>query len=103
MQDSVVLVEVLADVDDQRQINWGANVAERLEGRIDDIRRAVMNGTAAIAESLPAVPVAEGWRLSEVSASFGVSLTAEAGVIISKAEAGATFEVSVAFKRADSD
>ena len=34
-----------------------------------------------------------------MSASFGITLTAEAGVIVSKASAGATFEVSVTFTR----
>ena len=102
MHDGSVLIQVVVDVEDHRQINWSVNVAETLESRIDDVRRAVASGTSAIADSLPMLAAAEGWRLSEVSATFGLSLTAEAGVIISKAEAGATFEVSVTFARAES-
>ena len=101
MSDGQVFVQVVADVDTGRQISWATNVAENLEGRIEDVRRAVSSGTAAVAESLPSLAAAEGWRLTEVSARFGISLTAEAGVIISKAEAGATFEVSVTFARSE--
>lgn len=99
MADQEVLVQVVAGVEDGRQINWGRNVAERLGSRIDDVRQAVASGSEAIAMSLPSIAAAEGWRLDKVSATFGVSLTAEAGAIISKAEAGATFEVSVTFAR----
>jgi hypothetical protein len=100
MDDGSVLVHVVADVEDRRQIRWDVNVAERLQDRIDDVRRAVTMSASAIADSLPTLAATEGWRLGEVSATFGVSLTAEAGVIISKAEAGATFEVGVTFTRA---
>lgn len=102
MHDESVLIQVVGDAEDHRQINWAVNVAERLDTRIEDLRRAVMSGTSAIAESLPSLAEAEGWRLSDVSATFGVSLTAEAGAIIAKAEAGATFEVSVTFTRTES-
>jgi Trypsin-co-occurring domain 1 len=100
MDDATVLVHVVADVKDRRQIRWDVDVAESLEARFDDVRRAVTSGASAIANSLPTLAEAEGWRLGEVSATFGVSLAAEAGVIISKAEAGATFEVGVTFTRA---
>jgi Trypsin-co-occurring domain 1 len=99
MDDGSVLVHVVADVEDRRQIRWNVNVAESLEDRVDDVRRAVTTSASAVANSLPALAAAEGWQLSEVSATFGISLTAEAGVIISKAEAGATFEVGVTFTR----
>ena len=39
-------------------------------------------------------------EIKEVAASFGITLTAEAGVILSKASAEATFEVTVTFARA---
>jgi hypothetical protein len=49
------------------------------------------------------VPGVQGWRLDNVSASFGVTLTAEAGALLSKASAGATFDVTVTYKRAPDD
>jgi hypothetical protein len=37
-------------------------------------------GARAVADSLPGLPLADGWRLSEVSGSFGICLTAEGNV-----------------------
>ena len=45
-----------------------------------------------MASSLTGLPVAETWQVKEVSASFGITLAAEAGVLLSKASAEATFE-----------
>jgi len=96
--EQMVLVQVVP-VDEGREIGWGASTAEQLRNRMEDIRRAIAEGAKAVADSLEGLPVAKGWRLGEVSASFGVTLTAEAGVILSKATAGATFEVTVLYKR----
>jgi hypothetical protein len=95
-----VLVQVEA-LEAGREIAFGANLAEQLGDRLDDIRRAIRSGTKAVADSVGDLPDARGWRLGEVSASFGVTLTAEAGVILSKASAGATFEVTVKYERAE--
>ena len=94
-----VLVQVMAGAGAGREIGFGANVAERLEARLDDIRHAVASGANAVAESLGGVPSAPGWELDEVSASFGITLAAEAGALLSKASAGATFDVTITYKR----
>jgi hypothetical protein len=93
-----VLVQVVP-VEEGREIGWGASVAEQLGDRLEDIRRAITAGAKAVADSLAGLPGAQGWRLGEVEASFGVTLTAEAGVILSKASAAATFEVKVLYQR----
>ena len=93
----VIDVDVAAD----REITFGRNLAEALGDRLDDIRGAIEAGSETVAKSIEALPSPQGWRLGEVSASFGITLTAEAGVILSKASAGATLEVSVTFTRAD--
>jgi hypothetical protein len=93
-----VLVQVV-DVQAGREIGWGASLAEDLGKRLDDIRAAIAAGATAVAGSLGGLPSAQGWQLGEVSASFGVTLTAEAGVLLSKASTGATFEVQVTFQR----
>lgn len=95
--EKMVFVQVVP-VDEGREIGWGANVAERLQNRLEDIRLAIADGTKAVADSLDGLPGAKGWQLGEVSAKFGVTLTAQAGVILSNASAGATFEVTVLFK-----
>lgn len=99
MDEGAILVQVTTDAGDPRQIRWDLNVAERLEGRIDDIKASIAAAASAIADSLPERVDSAGWKAKEVSASFGISLTAGAGAIVSKAEAGATFEVSVSFIR----
>ena len=40
---------------------------------------AVVSGTRAVADSPPGLPSADGWRLGEMSGSFGISLAAEGG------------------------
>jgi NTP-dependent ternary system trypsin peptidase co-occuring protein len=94
-----VLVQVMPGTGAGREIGFGVNVAERLEARLDDIRRAIASGATAVAESLGGLPSAQGWQLAEVSASFGITLTAEAGALLSKASAGTTFDVTVIYKR----
>jgi hypothetical protein len=96
----LVLVQVV-EVEGGREISWGANLAEQLEQRLEDIHTAIAAGAKAVADSLVGLPAAHGWRLGEVSASFGVTLTAEAGVILSKASAGTTFEVTVTYQHAE--
>lgn len=93
----VIDMNVAAD----REITFGKSLAERLDDRQDDIQGAIEAGSQAVAKSLKSLASPEGWRLREVSASFGITLTAEAGVIVSKASAGATFEVAVKFTRAE--
>lgn len=92
-----VLIQVVP-VDQGREISWGDNVAEQLGNRLGDVRRAIVVGSKTVADSLPGLPSTQGWRLEEVSASFGVTLKAEAGAILSKASGEATFEVTVTYR-----
>ena len=93
-----VWVQVVA-LDSRRQITWGSEVAQRLQERIGDVRDAITAGSSTVAASLASLDSPHGWELDEVCASFGIALTAEAGVLLTKASGEATFEVSVTFKR----
>ena len=95
-----VLVQVLP-VDGGREIGWGSSRVAVFRDRLGDVREAVVSGAQAVADSLGGLPSAEGWRLQEVSGSFGISLTAEGGVILTKAAVGTTFEITVTFQRTD--
>lgn len=95
-----VLVQVV-DVQAGREIGWGTNLAEELGKRLDDIRTAITAGATTVANSLGGLPSTQGWTLGELSASFGVTLTAEAGVLLSRASAEATFEVKITFQRVE--
>jgi Trypsin-co-occurring domain 1 len=97
-----VLVQVLP-VEGGREIGWGSNQVAVFRDRLADVREAVVSGAQAVADSLDGLPAAEGWRLREVSGSFGISLTAEGGVILTKAAAGVAFEITVTFQRAGRD
>jgi hypothetical protein len=94
----LVLVQVV-EVEGRREIGWGVNLAEQLAVRLADVRTGIAAGVKAIAHSLEGLPSGNGWQPAEVSASFGVTLTAEAGVIVSRASAGATFEVTVKYQQ----
>jgi hypothetical protein len=95
-----VLVQVVP-TEPGREIGWGASRVGALADRLGEIREAIHEATQAIAESLSNAPVASGWSMTEMSASFGVSLSAEGGVIVTKATAGTTFEVTVTFRHDD--
>ena len=91
-----VLVQVVP-VDQSGEIGWGGNITEQLQDRLADIRTAIAIGAKAVADSIDSLPHPEGWEVGDVSAKFGVTLTAQAGVIISQVSAAATFEVTVRF------
>src|SRR4051812_30151663 len=95
-----ILVQVIPAAQAGEEIGFNrANIAERLDQRLDDVRAAVASGTEAVAASLPGLPDLCGWHIGEVSAAFGIALTAEAGALVTKASVGATFEVTVKFTR----
>jgi hypothetical protein len=81
-----VLVQVVdVDLAGDREITFGKNLADELSHREGEIRGAIEAGSESVGKSLKSLAAPEGWRLGEVSASFGITLTAEAGVIVSKA------------------
>jgi hypothetical protein len=96
--DSVVVQVV--DVTDGREIAWGNNLVERLKDRAGDIRSAIVAGAQAINTDVNELPTADGWKIKELSATFGITLSAEAGVVLSRASAESTFEVTVTIERA---
>ncbi|MDD7942872.1 CU044_2847 family protein [Actinomycetospora lutea] len=96
-----VYVPVVEIGDTGREIGWGSNVSEMLGSRLDDIRDAIQAGAISVSRGLKDLPAAGNWQVSEVEASFGITLAAEAGVILSKASSEATFDVSITFTRKD--
>jgi Trypsin-co-occurring domain 1 len=77
----------------------GVESCRGIRDRLADVHEAIVSGAQAVADSLGGLPSAEGWRLHEVAGSFGISLTAEGGVILTKAAVAATFEITVTFQR----
>lgn len=94
-----VYVPIVEIADAGREISWGSNVSEMLTARLDDIRDAIRAGAASVSTGLTELPVVGDWHVTEMEASFGITLAAEAGVILSKASAEATFDVTITFSR----
>jgi hypothetical protein len=101
MADSVVRVEVFSADDARgRQIGARHRSTELLRERRDDIEAAVREAAEVLQESVAGVKDSTGWRMSTLEATFGLVLSAEAGVIVSRASAEVSLEVKVTIERA---
>jgi hypothetical protein len=80
---------------DSRQIRAKTRTAELLKDRRDDIEAAVCEASTIIQDSVAKVQDKNGWRVKSLEAKFGITLSAEAGVILSRVSAEASFEVTV--------
>jgi len=95
-----VLVQVV-EVEAGREIGRRAEVIERLQDRVEDVRGAIVSAFETVSVGLADLDAPGGWEIGELSASFGITLTAEAGVVVSKASLGSTFDVTITFRRTE--
>jgi len=93
-----IMIQVVS-VDRGREISWGSNVVERLRDRIGDVQQAIVAGASAVNANLDQLTVQPNWQVGELSVTFGVTVAAEAGVILSRAAAESTFEVTITLQR----
>lgn len=90
----------IAPVDSNgRQISRRTELTQSLESRVDDLRRGIQAGALAISESLPTLEGPKDWSVESVDATFGITLGAEGSVIVSKATAEASLEVTISYRR----
>ena len=82
-----------------RQIKPRGRTTALLRDRADDIEAAVQEASAIVQESVAKVQDKDGWRTKSVEVKFGLVLTAEAGVVLSRASAEASFEVTLTIER----
>ena len=73
-----------------RQISAKSRTTELLRDRRDDV---------ILRESVAKIEDVEGWRIKTLEAKFELALSAEAGVVLSKASAEASFEVTITIER----
>jgi Trypsin-co-occurring domain 1 len=78
-----------------RQISSRNRTTSRLQDRRSDIEAAVREACEIVQGSVAKVDTQHGWRVSSVEAKFGLIVAAEAGVIVSRASAEASLEVTV--------
>ncbi|WP_158851330.1 CU044_2847 family protein [Saccharothrix deserti] len=89
------------DASGSRQIASRRRTSSPLVERRQEIEQGIRAAVEVVRSSLSASDGedSKGWRVSSVEATFGITLAAEAGVVLSKASAEATFEVTLTVER----
>jgi Trypsin-co-occurring domain 1 len=82
-----------------RQIKQRSRTTALLRDRADDIESAVQEASAIIQRSVAKVQDQDDWHMKSVEAKFGLVITAAAGVVVSRASAEASFEVTLTIER----
>ena len=95
-----VRVETVAlDTAGNRQIASRTRATSSLTERASEIEEAIVQASSIAQQSLAQIPERDGWRIASLDVTFGLTLAAEAGVILSKASAEASFEVTLTVER----
>lgn len=98
-EDSVRIETVELDSTGTRQIKQRTQTTELLRARADDIESAIGEASTIIHESVSKIHDKGDWHARSVEVKFGLVLSAEAGVIVSRASAEASFEVTLTIER----
>ncbi len=99
MANAVWVETVELDDTGTRRIGRRQRTSALLRERRGDIEAAVTEACAIVQGSAAKVDEQRGWRVSSLEARFGVTLCAEVGVIVSRASAEASFDVTVTIER----
>ncbi|MEV7790027.1 CU044_2847 family protein [Streptomyces sp. NPDC088106] len=95
-----VRVETVAvDAAGSRQIASRSRSSSALGDRAAELEEAIVQASAIAQQSLSQVQRRDGWQVATMEVTFGLTLAAEAGVILSKASAEASFEVTLTVER----
>ncbi|AKN70768.1 CU044_2847 family protein [Streptomyces sp. NPDC015171] len=90
---------VSLDAAGNRQIASRTRTTAGLDERAAEIEQAIVQASEIAQRSLDRVPRRDGWQVRSLDVTFGLTLAAEAGVILSKASAEASFEVTLTVER----
>jgi hypothetical protein len=82
-----------------RQISSRNRTTALLQDRRGDVEAAVREACEIVQDSVAEIDTRHGWRVSTLEAKFGLTLAAEAGVIVSRVSAEASFEITVTIER----
>jgi hypothetical protein len=96
---NVRIETVELDPSGSRQIKPRGHTTALLRDRAGDIESAVQEASAIVQSSVAKVQDKDGWRMKSVEVKFGLVLAAEAGVVLSRASAEASFEVTLTIER----
>lgn len=97
--DGVRVETVELDASGSRQIGPRQRATELLSERRSDIESAVSKACAIVQDSAAKLDDRPDWRVGTLEAKFGLTLSAEADVVVSKASAEASFEATVTIER----
>jgi hypothetical protein len=100
MAEPGVRVETVSvDAAGNRQISGKSRTTALLHDRRDDVEAAVRETSVILQDSVAKIADSDGWKIKTLEAKFGLTLTAEAGVVLSRASAEASFEVTITIER----
>ncbi|MEN3614953.1 CU044_2847 family protein [Plantactinospora sp. ZYX-F-223] len=101
MSNTTVRVEVFPTDDaGLRQIGPSRRLTTLLQERADEIGTAVRDISRMLRESVDTEPDDTGFRVSNVTSTFGLSLATSGGVVVTRASAEVSFEVTLTIERA---
>lgn len=83
----------------RRQIATRHRPTALLSERRDEIQAAIREAVDVVRAPLADESATGGWQVSSVEATFGITLSAEAGVILARGSAEASFEVTLTIER----
>ena len=83
---------------DGRQISDVGRVTASLRERRKDIEAAIAEA-ADLLRSAMIITRESGWDVSDLKARFGITLTAEASIIVGRASSEAAFDIEIAINR----
>lgn len=101
MADPAVRVEIV-DLDRSKAQNIGRStrITVPLEERREEIKGAIAQASDIAQGALESFPERDGWRVSSLELTFGLTLATEASVIVAKGSLEASFEVTLTVERA---
>lgn len=100
MPDPLVKVETVdLDRSGGRQIGAASRSTTPLSERRDEIEEAILQASSLVQNAAAKAVDSGDWRVTSLEATFGLTLAVEAGIIVSKASAEASFEVKITVER----
>lgn len=100
MSTAPIRVEVFpTDDSDFRQIGPNRRLTTLLRERADDINTAVREISTMLRNSVSDEPDDDGFRVSTVTSTFGLSLATTGGVVVTRATAEVSLEVTLTIER----
>lgn len=97
--DGNVRIETVRVDSSTRQIGPASRTTALLQDRRSDIESAIVETTSIVQDSVANIESHQDWKVRRLEAKFGLTLAAEAGVLISRASAEASLEVRIVVER----